>query len=107
MDFEDRALLEDTLIERASASRPPRRRVEILMPQRGAEVRLSELVEKYAKHSFEQRFRVLKPATKAIIEALEQALNLPDPPRPSRASTSRICKAPIRWPRWWFGNTAG
>jgi excinuclease ABC subunit C len=39
------------------------------------------LVEKNARHSFEQRFRVLKPSSKAIVEALEQALSLPEPPR--------------------------
>src|SRR6267142_1504377 len=40
-----------------------------------------ELVEKNARHSFEQRFRVLKPSSKAIVDALEQALGLPEPPR--------------------------
>jgi excinuclease ABC subunit C len=39
------------------------------------------LVEKNAKHSFDQRFRVLKPTSKAIAEALQGALNLADPPR--------------------------
>jgi excinuclease ABC subunit C len=38
-------------------------------------------VEKNARHSFEQRFRVLKPNSKAIAEALESALNLPAPPK--------------------------
>ena len=60
---------------------PPRSRVEILMPQRGAKHAFLELVEKNARHSFEQRFRVLKPSSKAIVEALEQALSLPEPPR--------------------------
>src|SRR6202043_313084 len=55
--------------------------VEILMPQRGAKHAFLELVEKNARHSFEQRFRVLKPSSKAIVEALEQALGLPEPPR--------------------------
>jgi excinuclease ABC subunit C len=81
MDFEDRELLEDILTERGSHLEPPRSRVEILMPQRGAKHAFLELVEKNARHSFEQRFRVLKPSSKAIVEALEQALGLPEPPR--------------------------
>jgi excinuclease ABC subunit C len=81
MDFEDREILEDILTERGSHLEPPRTRVEILMPQRGAKHAFLELVEKNARHSFEQRFRVLKPSSKAIVEALEQALGLPEPPR--------------------------
>jgi excinuclease ABC subunit C len=81
MDFEDRELLEEILSERAARLEPPRSRVEILMPQRGAKHAFLELVEKNARHSFEQRFRVLKPSSKAIAEALEEALGLPEPPR--------------------------
>jgi excinuclease ABC subunit C len=81
MDFEDREILEDILTERGAHLEPPRTRVEILMPQRGAKHAFLELVEKNARHSFEQRFRVLKPSSKAIVEALEQALSLPEPPR--------------------------
>ena len=81
IDFEDRELLEDILSERGSHLQPPRSRVEILMPQRGAKHAFLELVEKNARHSFEQRFRVLKPSSKAIVEALEQVLLLPEPPR--------------------------
>jgi excinuclease ABC subunit C len=75
MDFEDRELLEELLSERAG------HRVEILNPQRGAKHAFLELVEKNAQHSFTQRFRVLKPNSKAIVEALESALNLPEPPK--------------------------
>ena len=81
MDFEDRELLEEILNERASHLEPPRSRVEILMPQRGAKHAFLELVEKNARHSFEQRFRVLKPSSKAIAEALEETLGLPEPPK--------------------------
>jgi excinuclease ABC subunit C len=81
MDFEDREILEDILTERGAHLEPPRSRVEILIPQRGAKRAFLELVEKNARHSFEQRFRVLKPSSKAIVEALEQALGLPEPPR--------------------------
>jgi excinuclease ABC subunit C len=38
-------------------------------------------VENNAAHSFEQRFRVLKPTSKAISEAVQAALNLPEEPR--------------------------
>jgi excinuclease ABC subunit C len=75
MDFEDRELLEELLSERAG------HRVEILNPQRGAKHAFLELVEKNAQHSFTQRFRVLKPNSKVIVEALESALNLPEPPK--------------------------
>jgi excinuclease ABC subunit C len=73
MDFEDRELLEEILSETA------RHRVEILNPQRGTKHAFLELVEKNAQHSFTQRFRVLKPNSKAIVEAFESALNLPEP----------------------------
>jgi len=75
MDFEEREILEELLTERAG------HRVEILTPQRGPKHAFLELVEKNARHSFDQRFRVLKPASKAIAEALQNALNLPEPPK--------------------------
>jgi excinuclease ABC subunit C len=75
IDFEDRELLEEVLTEAAG------HRVEILNPQRGQKHAFLELVEKNARHSFIQRFRVLKPSSKAIAEALESALMLPEPPK--------------------------
>jgi len=74
-DFEDRELLEAILTERA------RHKVEIFTPQRGTKRAFLDLVESNAKHSFEQRFRVLKPTSKAIGEALQSALNLMEEPR--------------------------
>jgi len=74
-DFEERALLEETLTERAG------HRVEIFTPQRGSKRAFLDLVENNAKHSFEQRFRVLKPTSKAIGEALQNALNLLEEPK--------------------------
>ncbi len=74
-DFEDRGLLEETLTERAG------HKVEIVTPQRGSKRAFLDLVENNAKHSFEQRFRVLKPTSKAIGEALQNALNLAEEPR--------------------------
>ena len=75
IDFEDRALLEDTLTERAG------HKVEVFTPQRGSKRAFLDLVENNAKHSFEQRFRVLKPSSKAIGEAVQNALNLLEAPR--------------------------
>jgi excinuclease ABC subunit C len=75
MEFEDRALLEEFLTEQA------KHRVEILNPQRGQKHQFLELVEKNAQHSFVQRFRVLKPSSAAIAEALESALGLLEPPK--------------------------
>ncbi|MGB9334956.1 MAG: excinuclease ABC subunit UvrC [Candidatus Acidiferrales bacterium] len=75
MEFEDRELLEEVLTETAG------HRVEIFTPQRGQKHAFMELVEKNAKHSFTQRFRVLKPSSKAIAEALQSALTLPEEPR--------------------------
>jgi excinuclease ABC subunit C len=80
-DFEDRALLEEILSERAATLDLPYRRVDITAPQRGPKHAFLDLVEKNARHSFEQRFRVLQPTGKAVGEALESALNLPAPPK--------------------------
>jgi excinuclease ABC subunit C len=74
IDFEDCELLENVLTEQAG------HKVEVLNPQRGQKHQFLELVEKNAQHSFMQRFRVLKPSAKAIAEALESALGLPEPP---------------------------
>jgi excinuclease ABC subunit C len=75
MAFEDCNLLEEVLTEAAG------HRVEILNPQRGQKHAFLELVEENAKHSFVQRFRVLKPTSKAITEALQSALALPELPK--------------------------
>ena len=40
-----------------------------------------EMVETNAKHSFDQRFRVMKPSSIAVREALQDVLNLPEPPK--------------------------
>jgi len=74
-DFEERELLEEVLTDAAG------HKVEILNPQRGKKHAFLELVEKNAKHSFTLRFRVLKPSSKAIAEALESALGLAEAPK--------------------------
>jgi excinuclease ABC subunit C len=73
-DFEDREALEELLSEKRG------RRVEIRTPQRGQKKALMDLVQTNAKHSFDARFRVLKPSSRTIQEALEQTLNLPSAP---------------------------
>jgi excinuclease ABC subunit C len=73
-EFEDREALEELLSEKRG------RRVEIRTPQRGQKKALLDLVQNNAKHSFDARFRVLKPSSRAIQEALQEALNLPCAP---------------------------
>ena len=75
VDFEDREELEDLLSEKRG------RRVEIQTPQRGQKRALLALAETNAKSAFHQRFRVMKPSSKAIQEALQDALTLPETPR--------------------------
>ena len=74
VDFEDREALEELLSEKRN------RKVEIRTPQRGQKRALLGLVETNAKHSFDGRFRVLKPSSKAIQEALQDSLNLAEAP---------------------------
>ncbi|MEO8433266.1 MAG: excinuclease ABC subunit UvrC [Pyrinomonadaceae bacterium] len=71
VDFADRALLEKALSERKG------RRVRIAAPQRGDKRDLIDLIEKNAKLAFEQRFRVLKPDMKLVLEDLQETLELP------------------------------
>ncbi|MBI4877160.1 MAG: excinuclease ABC subunit UvrC [Acidobacteria bacterium] len=75
LEFEDRDALEELLSERRG------RAVEIHTPQRGQKKALLGLVETNARHSFDQRFRVLKPSSKLIQQALAEALGLEEPPR--------------------------
>jgi excinuclease ABC subunit C len=74
VDFEDREVLEELLTEKRG------RKVEIRTPQRGQKRALLDLVQTNAKHSFDARFRVMKPSSKAIQEALQDSLNLPEAP---------------------------
>jgi excinuclease ABC subunit C len=74
VDFEDSDVMEELLSERRG------KKVEIHTPQRGTKKAMLALVESNAKHSFEQRFRVLKPSSEAIKQALADALNLESAP---------------------------
>jgi excinuclease ABC subunit C len=73
-DFEGRQELEELLSDLRG------RKVEIATPHRGSKKAMLALVETNAKHSFDQRFRVLKPSSEAIKGALQDALNLPESP---------------------------
>ena len=75
VEFEDREVLEELLSEKRG------RRVEILTPQRGPKRAMLELAAKNAALSFEQRFRILKPSSRAIVESLQESLGLPEPPQ--------------------------
>jgi excinuclease ABC subunit C len=75
VEFEDCALLEEYLSEKRG------RKVEINTPQRGQKKAMLALVESNARHSFEQRFRVLKPSSTAIQGALKDALALENAPK--------------------------
>jgi excinuclease ABC subunit C len=74
VEFEDREALEELLSDKRG------RGVEIRTPQRGQKKALLGLVQTNAKHSFDARFRVLKPSSRAIQEALQEGLNLPGAP---------------------------
>jgi excinuclease ABC subunit C len=75
VDFEDREVMEELLSEKRQ------RKVEIHTPQRGQKRAMLNLAQTNAKHSFDARFRVLKPSSAAIQEALREALNLPEAPK--------------------------
>ncbi|HKD05580.1 MAG TPA: excinuclease ABC subunit UvrC [Bryobacteraceae bacterium] len=75
LDFEDSVVMEDLLSEKKN------RKVEIHTPQRGQKRAMLNLAQTNAKHSFDARFRVLRPSSAAIQEALQDALGLPEPPK--------------------------
>jgi excinuclease ABC subunit C len=81
VDFEDREALEDLLSDQLAGEGGRATRVHILVPQRGDKRALLDLAGTNAKQSYDQRFRVLKPSTKAIQEELQDALSLPDLPK--------------------------
>jgi excinuclease ABC subunit C len=75
LDFEDSETMEELLTEKKH------RKVEIHTPQRGQKRAMMNLVETNAKHSFDARFRILKPSSLAIQEAVREALNLAVAPK--------------------------
>ena len=75
VDFEDRVPLEELLSEGRD------RHVQIHVPQRGEKRSWVDLAGQNAKQAYDQRFRVMKPAAKAIQESLQEALMLPELPK--------------------------
>jgi excinuclease ABC subunit C len=80
VDFEDREILEELLSEQLASEGTRFTRVHILNPQRGDKRSLIDLAASNAKQLYDQRFRVMKPNTHAIQEALQDALGLPELP---------------------------
>jgi len=81
VEFEDREMLEELLSEQIASDGGRLTRVHILVPQRGEKRSLLDLAGNNAKQSYDQRFRVMKPNTRAIQDALQEALGLPDLPK--------------------------
>jgi excinuclease ABC subunit C len=81
VDFEDREELEEALSEQLAGERSRATRVHITVPQRGDKRDLIDLAGNNAKQSYDQRFRVMKPKARAIQEAFQDALALPDLPK--------------------------
>jgi excinuclease ABC subunit C len=74
VEFEGSEALEELLTERRG------RKTEIHTPRRGPKRAMLELAATNARHSFEARFRVRKPTARAVQEALQDALGLPEAP---------------------------
>ena len=81
VDFEDREELEEVLSEQLAGEGGRATRVHITVPQRGEKRELIDLAGTNAKQSYDQRFRVLKPNARAIQEAFQDALALPELPK--------------------------
>jgi len=75
VDFEDRDILEELLSEKRG------RPVKILTPQAGRKRALMELVARNARHSFERRFRILRPHAREMLENLAEVMDLSHPPK--------------------------
>jgi excinuclease ABC subunit C len=78
--FDDREALEDLLSEQLADEGGRATRVHILVPQRGDKRALLDLAGNNAKQSYDQRFRIMKPNSKAIQDALQDALGLAECP---------------------------
>jgi excinuclease ABC subunit C len=81
VDFEDREALEEVLSEQLAGEGGRATRVHIVVPSRGDKRSLIDLAANNAKQLYDQRFRVMKPNARAIQEALQDALTLPELPR--------------------------
>jgi excinuclease ABC subunit C len=81
VDFEDREALEEVLSEQLAGGGGRATRVYIAVPSRGDKRSLIDLAANNAKQLYDQRFRVMKPNARAIQEALQDALTLPELPQ--------------------------
>ncbi|HTR26606.1 MAG TPA: excinuclease ABC subunit UvrC [Terriglobales bacterium] len=81
VDFEDREELEDALRDQLAGEGGRATRVHIVVPQRGDKRELIDLAGNNAKQSYDQRFRILKPNARAIAEAFQDALAMPELPK--------------------------
>ena len=81
VDFEDREALEEVLSDQMSEKSARSTRLHITVPSRGDKRSLIDLAANNAKQLYDQRFRVMKPNAKAIQEALQDALALPELPK--------------------------
>src|SRR5579871_6382444 len=74
VDFEDRETLEEVISENQAGEGTRTSRVHLTVPQRGEKRSLIDLAANNAKQSFDQRFRVMQPAARAVQQALQDAL---------------------------------
>jgi len=81
VDFEDCEELEDALSDQLAGEGGRATRVHIVVPVRGDKRELIGLAGNNAKQSYDQRFRILKPNARAIAEALQDALAMPELPK--------------------------
>jgi excinuclease ABC subunit C len=81
VNFEDREMLEEVLSDQLAGEGGRATRVHIIVPSRGEKRSLLDLAANNAKQLYDQRFRVMKPNARAIQEALQDALGLPEPPK--------------------------
>ncbi|MBV9625467.1 MAG: excinuclease ABC subunit C [Acidobacteria bacterium] len=81
VDFEDRDMLEELLSEQSGEAGLHPRRIHIRVPRRGEKRSLIDLAAANAKQLYDQRFRVMRPGSRAIQDSLQDSLLLPSQPR--------------------------
>jgi excinuclease ABC subunit C len=81
VEFSDCESLAELLSEQLAQSGARASKMQIVVPQRGDKRALIDLAGSNAKQSYDQRFRVMKPNQRAIQEALQENLGLPELPR--------------------------
>ena len=103
VEFEDRAVLEEFLSPNGAAAK-----WRFTRRSAGQKRAMIELVESNAKHSFEQRFRVMKPSLEGDSRRRFRTRWAWSMPRTaSNVSIFPTFRAPTKWPAWWCGKTGG